>query len=189
VGVVTSMVATLTVRDPAISVQPVNQTNSVGETARFSVTAVGSGTIRYEWMRDGVTLADGPTGWGSVIAGASTDTLSIVGVTPADANTNYVVIVAGVGVPECSTNSVTSSARSLTVLTPPTITVSGNPASGITLGWPTMVGKYYEVFYATDLGAPVWFSIYSWQGDGLPAAFTDFPPSSDPQRFYRILMQ
>jgi hypothetical protein len=45
---------------PSITAQPQNQTVSVGNPATFSVTATGSGTLRYQWARGG-TNATGAT--------------------------------------------------------------------------------------------------------------------------------
>lgn len=46
---------------PAITVQPVGQTVSVGQTAVFTVQATGSGLLAYQWLRNGVAIA-GATG-------------------------------------------------------------------------------------------------------------------------------
>jgi len=59
VGSVTSQVATLTVLDPAIVTQPVSQERSPGESVTFSVSAVGSPPLGYQWWKDGLALAQG----------------------------------------------------------------------------------------------------------------------------------
>lgn len=43
----------VTVVPPAISVQPQSQTKFPGETATFTVTASGTGTLHYQWKRNG----------------------------------------------------------------------------------------------------------------------------------------
>ena len=58
-GSVTSVVATLTVRDPAITVQPASRTNFTGTTATFSVAAAGTPTVTYQWRRENTNLVDG----------------------------------------------------------------------------------------------------------------------------------
>jgi len=56
-GNVTSSVATLTVNaPPVITVQPVAQTVCVGSSASFSVTATGSGSLAYQWTKDGANI-------------------------------------------------------------------------------------------------------------------------------------
>src|SRR5207249_12206211 len=55
-GSVTSAVATLTVRDPAIAQQPASRTNLAGTTATFSVAAAGTPTVTYQWQRENTNL-------------------------------------------------------------------------------------------------------------------------------------
>ena len=56
-GSVTSQVATLTVLDPAIIGQPVSQDKNLGESVTFSVTAVGTPPLSYQWWKGGAALA------------------------------------------------------------------------------------------------------------------------------------
>jgi uncharacterized delta-60 repeat protein len=58
-GSVTSQVATLTVTDPWITGQPASQIGSLGESVTFSVTAVGTAPLGYQWWKDGVALGQG----------------------------------------------------------------------------------------------------------------------------------
>jgi len=59
-GVVTSAVSSLTVIDPIIAAQPAaSQFRNAGEEVTFSVTAVGSPPLHYQWWKDGVALAQG----------------------------------------------------------------------------------------------------------------------------------
>lgn len=55
-GIITSAIATLSVRDPIISAQPTNLTVDSGNDARFSISAVGSPTLLYQWRIDGTNL-------------------------------------------------------------------------------------------------------------------------------------
>ena len=58
-GTVTSTVATLSVAPavaPTILTPPADANVSVGATARFSVTAIGSDPLDYLWLRDGVAI-------------------------------------------------------------------------------------------------------------------------------------
>ncbi len=54
-GTVTSTAAALTVRDPAILVQPVSQNGQAGGSVTFSVTAAGT-NVAYHWRKDGVPI-------------------------------------------------------------------------------------------------------------------------------------
>ncbi len=56
-GTATSSVVTLTVIDPDITLQPMGTTNLPGSTNTLSVTAVGSGTLTYQWLLDGTAIS------------------------------------------------------------------------------------------------------------------------------------
>jgi len=96
-GSVTSQVATLTVLDPAISSPPVSQSKNVGESVMFSVTAVGTPPLSYQWWKEGAAQAQG--------AGAS---LTLTNLQGADAGDYQVVVTGPYG-------SVTSAVAVLTV--------------------------------------------------------------------------
>jgi len=72
---------------PAITLQPQSQNVNVGSAAVFTVTAIGTGPLTYQWRRNGVNLVDGLN-----ISGANSDTLTIDPVAVRDA-VNYDVIV------------------------------------------------------------------------------------------------
>lgn len=56
-GSVTSQVASLTVVDPVITVQPLSQAPDAGQTVALSVTAAGTVPLEYHWRKDGVGMA------------------------------------------------------------------------------------------------------------------------------------
>ena len=58
-GAVTSAVANLTVVDPYISSQPVGSTNPAGTSVSFTVSAVGSPPISYQWHMNVTNLVQG----------------------------------------------------------------------------------------------------------------------------------
>ena len=66
---------------PAISTQPFSQIVTIGQTASFSATASGSGTLTYQWLKNG-----------SNITGATSASYSIPAVASGDAG-NYTVTV------------------------------------------------------------------------------------------------
>ena len=71
---VTSLPAQLTVEpydDPSIIEQPASKTNLVGQTAAFTVVAIGQ-PLAYRWLKDGEFLTDGGR-----VSGVTTATLSI----------------------------------------------------------------------------------------------------------------
>lgn len=67
-------------RPPAIDTQPVAQTVANGAATSFGVTAVGSGTLQYQWLRNG-----------SAIAGATSATLTIPAARLVDNDAQYSV--------------------------------------------------------------------------------------------------
>ena len=100
---VSSTGATLVVIDPYISGQPVSLTNSLGGPASFSVTAVGTLPLSYQWQQGGVSLV-----------GANASIYSLPSIRDSDAG-DYRVIVNN------SAGSVTSSVATLTITHPPVI--------------------------------------------------------------------
>jgi len=65
--------------------QPDDQAVEACGTPSFAVDACGCGPLEYQWYRDSTPLFDGPTGYGSVISGATTPTLVIADARAADA--------------------------------------------------------------------------------------------------------
>ena len=84
---VTSMVATLTVRDPIIASQPESQLVNAGQTVSFNVVAEGTAPLAYQWFNAGVALNDGGN-----VSGAQTSVLTLSGVLSGDADAYGVVI-------------------------------------------------------------------------------------------------
>ncbi len=149
VGIYSSSAATLTVNDPAINSQPIaSQTLNAGQTATMTVGAFGSGTITYQWKKNGVSLADGPAAGGGVITGSTAATLSISNLRLADAS-SYTVVVSGSG------PSVTSSNSVLNVIDP---IISSQPSS-------TSVGAGTNaIFTVVAIGTS---PTYQWKKGGV----------------------
>ena len=96
-GSVTSLVATLTVLDPVITGQPISQNANAGDAPAFSVTALGTAPLDYQWRKDCVA-----------VAGATDASLTLANVQRADAGCYDVIVSNGFG-------TVTSAVASLTV--------------------------------------------------------------------------
>jgi uncharacterized delta-60 repeat protein len=97
-----------------INEQPASLTNNAGTTATFTVYAVGSGPLSYQWRKDGRNLADGGN-----MFGAATTSLSLGNVRRGDAGGYSVFITNAAG-------SVTSAVATLTVIDP---AINAQPAS------------------------------------------------------------
>jgi hypothetical protein len=92
-GIATSPVAMLTVKGPpVITQQPANQSNVVGSTASFSVTAWSTTPLSYQWRKDGVVLANGGR-----ISGATSNPLSVGNVRLTDAGSYEVIVSNALG--------------------------------------------------------------------------------------------
>ncbi|MBV8115512.1 MAG: immunoglobulin domain-containing protein, partial [Silvibacterium sp.] len=112
---------------PTITAQPTSQTVTVGQTATFNVTASGSGTLSYQWSKNG-----------SAIAGATSSSYTTPATTASDNGAQFNVTVTD------AAGSVTSNSASLTVIntacsaapgTPGTLTASANASGQINLTW------------------------------------------------------
>ena len=150
-GSVTSAGAVLTVLGlPGISTQPLSQTVNVGAPVTFSITAAGSGTLGYQWLKNGTQ-----------ISGATSSSYSINSVQETDAG-SYAVRVSN------SAGSVTSSMAVLAVITPPTISVQPVSQS-------VRPGSPFSLFVEVQGTAPL---TYRWYKDGqiipIPIALSSY---------------
>ena len=109
-GSITSTPAVLWVTNepPLILTQPQGRTNTVGTSTSFAVSAIGTGTLTYQWRKDGTNLSDDGN-----ISGPTNSVLAVTAVTTTNAAT-YDVIVTGFG-------SVTSAPANLIVVSDPVL--------------------------------------------------------------------
>jgi hypothetical protein len=118
-GSTTSAPAVLTVNvPPTISMQPLSQTVTAGQTATFSVVAAGTAPFSYQWFMNG-----------AAIAGATSSSYTTAATTSSNNNAFFTVMVTN------TAGSVTSAAATLTVNVAPSITtqpVSQTVAAGQT---------------------------------------------------------
>jgi len=99
----TSSPATLTVDvPPSITTQPANRTVNAGQTATFTVAATGTGTLSYQWKKNGAT-----------IGGATSASYTTPATVASDSGASFTVTVTA------SSVSVNSNAATLTVNAPP----------------------------------------------------------------------
>ena len=130
-GSATSNNAMLTVNAanvaPSITTQPGNQTVNAGQTATFSVLATGSGTLSYQWSRNGTN-----------ITGANASSYTTPATTTADSGSTFSVVVSN------SAGSATSNNA--------TLTVNSAPTSGS--GGKLVLSTNRLIFYANGSTAP-----------------------------------
>jgi len=140
VGTVTSTAATLTVNTPpSITTQPASQTVTVGQTANFSVAATGTAPLGYQWNKNG-----------TAISGATSSTYTTPASTSSDNGAQFTVTVNN------SVGTVTSTAATLTVNTPPSITTQP-------LSQTVTVGQTATFSIAVTGTAPL---TYQWNKNG-----------------------
>src|SRR6266404_3766200 len=84
---------------PLIATQPISQTVAVGQSATFTVTAIGHSPLTYQWQKNGVAMS-----------GAIASTYSTPGTSSSDNGAQFTVVVRN------TIGSVTSSAATLTVV-------------------------------------------------------------------------
>ena len=147
-GSVISSNAMLTVLvPPSITLQPASSTNLAGTTATFTNAASGTLPLSYQWQKNGANLNDSGN-----VSGSAATTLTLAGVSDADA-ASYTVVVTNIA------GSVTSSPAILVLLDPPailsqptnlTVTVTSNAAfSVIATGSPVL--SYQWNFNGTNI--------------------------------------
>jgi hypothetical protein len=75
------------VSPPAFDTPPANASASTSGTAIFTVAVSGSPAPQIKWQRNSIDLSDGPLASGAVVVGATTATLTLTGLTFAEAGT------------------------------------------------------------------------------------------------------
>ncbi|MDB6122210.1 MAG: sulfatase [Pedosphaera sp.] len=99
-GSIVSITATLSVNDPAINVQPVDQALPAGTNAIFQVVAGGTAPLTYQWFKDGGALSNnGHT------SGANTAMLTIGNISAADVGSYQARVGNGLGSSILSSNA------------------------------------------------------------------------------------
>ena len=131
---------------PSITGQPQSRTNGVGTTANFTVSAVGTDPLYYQWQKGGADLSNVGN-----VSGATSDVLALGNVQTIDA-TNYSVIVSNY------LGSVTSSVATLTVVVPASITTQP-------LGQTVDAGTDVTFTVGADGSAPF---TYQWYWNNSP---------------------
>ncbi|MBA4150529.1 MAG: immunoglobulin domain-containing protein [Verrucomicrobia bacterium] len=125
VGSTNSAIAALTIIDPAIITQPSNTTNNLGSSASFTVSAVGTPTLNYQWRKNGVPLSEG-----SKYVGTTTASLTINSLTLLDTDNYSVLVSNGSGsVPSATANLVVNAAPVVTSHPQPQTVSAGTPAT------------------------------------------------------------
>jgi hypothetical protein len=168
-GSVTSAVAVLTVWvEPVISPNPASRTNVGGTTATFISGATGTPTPALTWLKNFVPLSNAGN-----ISGATTGTLIVSNVHPADAGNYQLVATSAAG-------GATSLVAVLTFQLParPKMTIQPQgSASGVVMSWSDPDGVF-SLYTSTNVVGP-----YSAVG-GVTSSYTN--PVSEAVRFFQL---
>ncbi|MES2690066.1 MAG: immunoglobulin domain-containing protein [Bacteroidota bacterium] len=90
-GSITSNTARLTVKGVAITTQPVNIRNCMGEPVSLTVAATGTGTLSYQWRKNGIN-----------VSGATAATYNMTALSPLDTGTYTVRVTDSCNIPVTS---------------------------------------------------------------------------------------
>ena len=120
-GISISETDTITVGAPKITMQPTNQTVTAGQPATFTVGAIGSAPLSYQWYSRSTILFTNGVPIGTAVSNATTSTLTFTA-TPSSDRMYWVTVSNIVG-------QITSAAAFLTV-TPPVILTSAGVSAG-----------------------------------------------------------
>jgi hypothetical protein len=151
---------------PGITMQPTNQVVLVGGTANFRVAATGTVPLKYQWQFNGAKLE-----------GASTDTLILTNVQPAQAGSYRVLVTNSAG-------AATSAVAVLTAAAPPVFLHAGtttNRTFAFTLSGTAGLACIIEV--STNLQQWSFLTLLT-NTTGL-LDFVDETASNSISRFYR----
>ena len=121
-GSATSNAAQLTVNTLAISSQPVSASQCAGSDVTFSVSATSSGSISYQWKKNG-----------SSIAGATNSSLTLNSITGSDAGSYSVELTAAAGTITSNTATLTVGAATSVNTQPSNQSVYGNGSASFTV--------------------------------------------------------
>lgn len=133
---------------PSFSQHPVDQNPCLNDTVVLSVQAGGSGSLAYQWQKDGINLSDGGR-----LSGAATTTLTISSFTSGDAASYRCRVTDSIGT-TTSHSAALFPPRALTVITQHPQSLDSPPVPhGETVGFSTS---------ATGDGT----ISYQWQFDG-----------------------
>lgn len=174
VAVSTAGILTVTNRAPVISTQPKSATNDVGTSVTFTVTAVGTDPLSYQWFFGA-----------SPISGANGSSYNISNVDTTNAG-DYSVVITNIVGTNTSSNAVLT-VNALVASAPVIEPLTGVGTADVVITWSSVSGNTYRVQYNPDLTATNWTTIADVVATGSTASTTNNPGIAD-QRYYRVIL-
>ncbi len=158
---------------PTITAQPQDQTATTGSTVTFRVTAAGTGSLTYQWLRGKARLTT-----------ATNASYTIKNVLPAHAASFSVVVSNG-------ETTATSDAAALKVIDayvrPAAFAkTNGIGMDGLALELTAPTGTGYVLQQSLDLTN--WTDLTNSVGEGMAAEFVVSGATNQPHGFYRLLL-
>lgn len=150
VGPTVSGLATLTVLTQVITTQPVSQTVTAGSSASFSVVATGSGTVTYQWRKNGTN-----------IPAATTASYTIPNTVLADAGSYDVIVGDANGTLQSSTATLTVNAAPPPPPPPPPPVAQPQTITFLPFGSKTYGDPMFGVNVLASSGLPVALTVAS----------------------------
>jgi uncharacterized repeat protein (TIGR01451 family) len=172
---VVTMPATITITGgsgsaPVITNQPANATVLAGTNASFTVGASGSPTPSYQWRKGTTNIS-----WGT------TATLTITNAQAADAGAYSVTVMNTSG-----TN--VSNPATLTVVSPPLLSVSDPSGGLLTLSFTTEPTASYALEYAGTIPTTAWNTLTNFPASAVSSNRSVVDSTTNATRFYRLNM-
>ena len=166
-------VSVIPLASPTIVMQPTNLAVLAGSTATFAASASGAAPLNYQWLKNG----------NNVVIGATTNVLTLAGVTTNSAG-NYSLVVTN------AYGSITSSVAALTVTLPvfSIQSVAANDNGSFTLNLTGTPGASYVLEATTNLLPTAgWLPVATnTPGTNGVWQFTDPQAASFQNQFYRL---
>ena len=171
-------ISVIPLASPTITLQPTNLTVLAGNSATFSARASGAAPFGYQWLKNGNIIANG-TG----ITGATTNVLTLAGVTTTNAG-NYSLVITNVY--GSSTSSVAALIVDLPVFN--IQSVAANHNGGFTLNLTGTPGASYVLEATTNLLSPAgWLPVATnMPGTNGLWQFTEPQAANFQKKFYRL---
>ncbi|MCX6904698.1 MAG: immunoglobulin domain-containing protein [Verrucomicrobia bacterium] len=177
-GVITSLVATLSLPEPpAITQQPLDQNVLPGSNAVFGVVATGAEPLSYQWWFNATNAVTGGNG----------STLTLTNAQWANGGGYQVLVSNRMGV-------ATSQTASLVVVTSDqvklqNVVMPAGPEQAVTIRFSGLAGLGYTVQYRDELNTGDWLVLTNVTPSGVNQTLTvqDWEAAAKPQRFYRIV--
>jgi uncharacterized protein YdaL len=150
---------------PTIFAEPQSQVATLGAAMAFHVQAVGTGPLRYQWRRDGQSLA-----------GATNCSLTLSNLHPVHAGAYSVEVSNSFG----ATISVDAT---LTILASPLRIQNTN---GIVLRFSALPSVTYIIEYKNSFADPHWSTLITTMGASGNVTLPDSTAAGAPMRLYRL---